>query len=220
MEDQVKLGWHWRDTQRGRFRVHDDDWLSNRDLHDRGYNSLLHKYLARRRWRQVIDAGANTGQSLLMFAPYCDHVISVEPVPELFTQLELTATENCIDHCDLVNRALWHKPDQLRMHYTPTNTLASRVDDTGNIEVEAITIDQLQLQPDLIKVDCEGSDLKVLLGAENTVRRTRPWLLLEMKQEIQPTKHIEQWLHLHQYEPDPAFAPGRGRNVIFQPQVV
>ena len=218
MEDQVT--WQWRDTERGRFRVHTADWLSNRDLHDRGYNSRLHGYLARRRWRSVIDAGANTGQSLVMFATYCDHIVSVEPIPELYHELELTARENCIDHCDLVNEALWHQPDQLTMQYRHTNSLASRVDKQGNRRVKATTIDLLGQRPDLIKIDCEGSDLSVLEGAEHTIQRHRPWLILEMKQEIQPVKDIQLWLEQHRYQPDPAFATGRGRNIIFQPQVV
>lgn len=212
--------WHWRDTERGRFRVNRQDWLSNRDLHDRGYNSRLHGHLAQRRWHSVIDAGANTGQSMLMFASYCDHIVSCEPIPELFAQLEITRSENCVDHCDTIQTALWDRGCELTMNYRSNNSLASQVDPQGTVRVPAVTIDDLAQRPDLIKIDCEGSDLRVLMGARDTIRRCRPHLVLEMKHSIQPVLAIQQWLVLMGYEPDPLFAQGRGRNIIYQPQVV
>ncbi len=46
-------------------------------------------------------------------------------------------------------------------------------------KVEVKTIDELNLNPDVIKIDCEGDDFKILKGAKNTLERCRPFIVLE-----------------------------------------
>ncbi len=45
--------------------------------------------------------------------------------------------------------------------------------------VQTITVDQLNLQPDIVKIDVEGFDFQVLLGMQETVERYRPFFLIE-----------------------------------------
>ena len=46
-------------------------------------------------------------------------------------------------------------------------------------EVETLTIDSLNVKPDIIKVDVEGYEMRVMLGMENTLRTHRPILVFE-----------------------------------------
>jgi FkbM family methyltransferase len=46
-------------------------------------------------------------------------------------------------------------------------------------EVEVVTLDSLDLEPSIIKLDVEGLDFEVLLGGEGTIDRYRPAMLLE-----------------------------------------
>ena len=45
--------------------------------------------------------------------------------------------------------------------------------------VPVIRIDDLKISPNIVKIDAEGYDLKVLYGMEDTIRRCRPILMVE-----------------------------------------
>jgi FkbM family methyltransferase len=50
---------------------------------------------------------------------------------------------------------------------------------TAGAQVEVITLDSLELQRlDVVKLDIEGSEVDAILGASETIRRTRPRLML------------------------------------------
>jgi FkbM family methyltransferase len=68
----------------------------------------------------------------------------------------------------------------------------------GTIDVACITLDSLNLQRvDLIKIDVEGMELEVLIGAVNLVRRNRPVLFVEF---IKSDKNkLKSWLESFDY---------------------
>jgi FkbM family methyltransferase len=45
------------------------------------------------------------------------------------------------------------------------------------------TLDETNLQPDVIKIDSEGSDFDILQGAQGVLKRCRPYILLENQEE-------------------------------------
>ena len=47
-------------------------------------------------------------------------------------------------------------------------------------DVDVITIDSLNLNPDFIKLDVEGMELKVIIGGLNTINKYHPALMVEM----------------------------------------
>lgn len=51
-------------------------------------------------------------------------------------------------------------------------------------KVKSITIDSLNLLPDMIKIDCEGYDLAILEGAIQTIRKSQPIILMEYSSDI------------------------------------
>jgi FkbM family methyltransferase len=71
-------------------------------------------------------------------------------------------------------------------------------------QVACRKLDDYNLSPDLIKIDAEGYELKVLRGAERTIEAHRPKLVIEMNVEAlrrQGTSYedILFWLRDHQY---------------------
>lgn len=52
--------------------------------------------------------------------------------------------------------------------------------------VDILPLDELNLNPDVVKVDTEGYDYEVLLGMKETVKRCRPVILIEYTPELYP----------------------------------
>ena len=65
------------------------------------------------------------------------------------------------------------------------NVGASFIDENGQVEVEAIPLDELEeaiWPPDFIKIDVEGFESKALAGMEKLVRAKKPKLFVEFNQ--------------------------------------
>ena len=74
----------------------------------------------------------------------------------------------------------------------------------GN-DVECITLDSLKLKEcHFIKMDCEGMELKALMGAEETIRKFKPVMLLEINRgalikQGTSAEEVFLWLSSHGY---------------------
>ena len=50
--------------------------------------------------------------------------------------------------------------------------------------ISIIPLDELKLNPDIIKIDAEGSDYDVVVGLKETINRCRPYLLIEHSSQL------------------------------------
>ena len=50
-------------------------------------------------------------------------------------------------------------------------------------EVELIKLDNLKLEPTIIKIDIQGHEFECIKGLENTIEKKRPVLLLEYNED-------------------------------------
>jgi FkbM family methyltransferase len=61
----------------------------------------------------------------------------------------------------------------------------------GAVQVDAVTLDDFLgregVAPDVVKIDVEGAEMKVLLGMHETLRRHRPTLFMEIHPANLPT---------------------------------
>ena len=143
--------------------------------------------------RCVFDVGANYGVHSLLFLMHDVDVVSFEPNPEChwyYPRLErhnrikfrleptaLGASECRLDLC-YPEKDSWlgtTDPEHIQ-------TLASKAE-LRRVQVPCITLDsyvkQSNLIPDLIKLDVEGSEFQILLGARDTLQAFRPLLIFE-----------------------------------------
>lgn len=81
------------------------------------------------------------------------------------------------------NAGLWHEKGRAKMHRHPKNAGAHWVE-PGD-EVDLVTIDSLSLSPDLIWLDVEGCELKVLQGALNTLKTCRYVIIEEAGKKME-----------------------------------
>jgi|GEM_PF-1216929 FkbM family methyltransferase len=140
-----------------------------------------------------VDVGANTGTFSLTAcaANSVIRVIAFEPVPEIYRRLVANVAINAFqDRCHLVQKAVSDVPGISRLLIPPGEipTEASLVSEGTlapeggtHMDIESTTLDTVCAQEtvDFIKIDVEGSEHKVLQGAQQLLARCRPTILLE-----------------------------------------
>lgn len=142
-----------------------------RSLPDRIANLSSNKNL-------ILQAGGNCGLYPKQYSKMFKTVITFEPDPRNFFCLSYNVTESNVFK---FQACLGNNSDFLNVNYNDkwneTNRGAMRVDGFGNIP--QITIDGLNLNPNVIHLDIEGYEGYALLGAVNTIKRCSPLIVLE-----------------------------------------
>jgi FkbM family methyltransferase len=173
--------------------------------------------------RTGIDVGAKVGMYTYRLLTRCSDVIAFEPVPLFSRMLERVFARS---RCRVEPYALSNGGGDaiLRMPYRanggpelgrstiePANPLAHPgIDHFVALRVETRRLDDYALQNvGFVKIDVEGHEVAVLDGAEETLRVSRPNMLIECNDDHQPngTANLARWLSAHDYTGDFAVGP-------------
>lgn len=184
----------------------------------------------------VVDVGANRGQSIESFKAVCSNlrITSIEPNPVLASALQKLYPE-----IDVLAAALGDHNRIVKLHvprygYTYWDTRASldperassflgthnflfyRKHKAGleSFDVTVLTLDELGLRPDILKIDAEGLEATILRGGIATLS-LKPIIILEA-----PDENTLEYLAEHGYEAyravDKSLVPGVGQlNTFF-----
>lgn len=147
----------------------------------------------------VIDIGANTGLFALLAAraePTC-RVWAFEPVPFIFDMLQKNVRLNRLSNVETVAAAVTDFVGETTFYITRTNVgiptdssscqgFRAQVDE---LRLPAITLDEFVSRHgiarlDLLKIDAEGAEAKVLRGGMRTIERDRPFIIGEVLENI------------------------------------
>jgi FkbM family methyltransferase len=144
----------------------------------------------------MIDVGANDGLFTIFAAQRVGRkgrVFAFEPSTREFARLQANMQMNRLRNVKAVAKAASNETGFLQLKiceygHEGLNTLgdfAYAVKQSGTQLVEVCRLDEfLQMENlnrlDLIKIDVEGAEYKVLQGTEGTIRNFRPIILLEL----------------------------------------
>lgn len=142
----------------------------------------------------AIDVGANIGLHSVRFANKFSNVFSFEPVIANFECLEKNT--NTFDNVKCFNNGLGNISETLDIKIPSTSNncgLYSLVDfeDVNNTiqeTIEIIKLDDFDFAPDIIKIDTQGFEEKVLLGATKTLTLHSPVIIAECESKAQKNK--------------------------------
>lgn len=150
-----------------------------------------------------IDVGANSGQSAISFSLYNKSfaIHSFEPYQQLEPSLRFAKrllgnrySYSLFGLSDTPGQAKLYVPmlgslPLLARASTSRAVIEALIGDiqpdygrplrTESFEIELRTFDSLALHPDIIKIDVEGAEPRVLRGMERTLQATRPLLMIE-----------------------------------------
>lgn len=155
----------------------------------------------------VIDVGASIGDSA---APFLHRVgpqgfvIALEPNPDAWECLR----RNMAIYQNFCGYQVAASDKNEDLPFTlEENAGASHMDKRGTMNVHCITIDSIGPMDacDAIKIDVEGFELRVLQGAEQTIAKFHPKLLIEinegaLKRQGTSSGELFGWLRDHEYE--------------------
>jgi len=138
----------------------------------------------------VLDIGANLGQMSLEFAKIAAEVHAFEAHPFLYDVMCLNFTENNQTNIIPYLRAVWDvdgidlfypNPDYGRFGCRGSwGVDITRESDENGVVCKSFTIDSLNLpRVDVVKIDAQGSDLRIMRGMKNTIARCKPIIVFE-----------------------------------------
>ncbi len=144
----------------------------------------------------AIDGGAHVGSWTVEMSQYFDKVYAFEPCQESYDMLTDNVAVESSEHCTVIARrqALVDKPRTVDSILPPgkRQTLTARQVKLDGTELEGVTIDGLDLPGcDLIKLDLEGAEWLALVGAKETIRKYKPFLVLEFNGLVSQFGHSE-----------------------------
>jgi FkbM family methyltransferase len=174
--------------------------------HDKSYYALRH-FIALKPDGLFLDVGANDGISALSFR-YFDknyRILSLEPNRLLEPSLKKIKAND--PQFDYLMVGAGSQPSQLRFHVPAYRGVVLHTSASSSleharsalaasfgksiaaaatinlIEGRIVPIDDLEVEPTIIKIDAEGFNYDVLLGAAETIRGSRPFLIIEIESE-------------------------------------
>jgi FkbM family methyltransferase len=174
--------------------------------HDKSYYALRH-FIALKPNGLFLDVGANDGISALSFRYFDKNypILSLEPNRLLERPLKkLKARDANFDyimagagsqqsvmqfHVPVYKGVVLHTSTSSSLEHTRSALAASfgksiaAAATINLIEGKIIRIDDLDIEPMIIKIDAEGFNYDVLLGATATIARSRPFLIIEIEME-------------------------------------
>lgn len=146
------------------------------------------------RRRTILDIGANVGTHALQFARAFDQVHSFEPNPRIFGRLQRNLALNGTTNVTAHQLGLGAAPGSFQL-YSPagdngglgtlvtTDQYDAPLETVATVQVEQgdALLARLGVGPiDAIKCDVQGFEISVLEGLQETIRRDRPVLWIEL----------------------------------------
>jgi FkbM family methyltransferase len=170
-----------------RYKAQKEWWRGEREFR-------LLPFLVDRR-RNAVDVGANKGTYTYALARLAKLVWAFEPNPKMFNILKRGAAANVtasmLALSDRSGPAELRVPRMRKGGFSNQGGSLSTPKITENyrtVSVEARRLDELKLQDiGFIKIDVEGFEAEVLAGARETIRQSRPAMLIELEERYTKT---------------------------------
>ena len=128
-----------------------------------------------------IDAGTFDGETIFDFIEWTNgnykKIYSFEPMENMYKIICQKVENADVKDIQILNNAAWNQKEEI--HFKDS-AAGSHMDSNGESVVKGIDIDSVvnHERVTFIKMDIEGSELKALEGAKNTIKKNRPRLAI------------------------------------------
>jgi len=152
----------------------------------------------------VIDVGASLGDYAVIVAEYykAKKVIAIEPEPSYFHLLVKNIKANNLQSEIIPFKlAAYNSDGEIQLYKSGpylTSTSGEQILRCQSKKLDSLILELNVKQVDILKIDAEGSELKVLEGLKQTLRRFRPKIIVEVHSETLRSDVIR-FLHPYRY---------------------
>lgn len=168
------------------------DYLSKHGHYEREVESTLASCITKD--TTFIDVGANVGYFTLLFSGSARVVYAFEPVPAVFERLARNIELNGLTNVRAVRSAVSRERGKLRLFESSISaghdSTVRRYEHQGSLLVDSVTLDESVESPSggvVMKVDVEGSEMDVLIGARGLIRSGKvSAIVLEWARDLYP----------------------------------
>lgn len=135
----------------------------------------------------LADVGSNYGWHSIKNSPFCETIYSFEPQKYIHDIQMSSIVENNISNINLFNCGIGDINEIKEMSPIDYNNPSINMGDlsvgVGGEKIEIKTLDSFKLDRlDFIKIDVQGYEKFVLKGAESTINRCKPTIIIEMEE--------------------------------------
>jgi FkbM family methyltransferase len=130
--------------------------------------------------RTFIDVGANIGTHSIVAARNARRVISIEG--DVHNNSLLKENTQLIKNVESFNYYLSDKNESQQVKYWASFN-HELIEDYREVVTLDKLVEELSISPDLIKIDTDGSEIKILSGALRTLSNFAPTLIIEVDRE-------------------------------------
>ncbi len=164
------------------------EFIQNRIFLERDYFEIYHLSILKEYIKKnavIIDIGANIGNHTIFFAKECNarKVYTFEPTFKTFQILKENIRINRIDQIVIpMNVALGSKDSNVEIIVDASDAGSNRVEENMRGDTVMNKLDSLSIHDriDFIKIDVEGYEYEVLMGAEQTIIKDKPDIFIEI----------------------------------------
>jgi len=173
---------------------------------------VLGDYASRIKECVFVDVGANVGHHSLYLSKYCAKVHAFEPLPVLNREIEKKIERNGIKNIHVHKCGLGDESGEFT-YYLPEDKnhgMGSFVaSQTGNNEIVRLPIENGARylaannisRIDIVKIDVEGYEPRVLSGLKDALVRNRPMIIIEVgglnREQFSSLDAVRQYLPAH-----------------------
>lgn len=151
------------------------DYLSKYGHYEMAVESALSRCLTGE--TTFLDVGANVGYFTVLGARVAEVVYAFEPVPAVFARLSRNLALNNLKNVKAFECAVSRERSKLRLYESRISaghdSVVRRFEHDKSIMVDALSLDEV-VEPSakdvVMKVDVEGSEMEVILGAERLLK--------------------------------------------------
>jgi FkbM family methyltransferase len=130
--------------------------------------------------KTFVDVGAHVGYYTIRMSKRSENVIAFEPNPMNRAKLQKNVELNELENVTIYPYALGEARYKSKLYLADSSsTLLEGYQRGPAVEVDVVPLDEVIEKADLIKIDVEGYEWKVIQGAEKLILAQRPILEIE-----------------------------------------
>ena len=174
-----------------------NDHIQKHMLGGTPYEHGMLKDMAARAKSVVVDVGANIGNHAVYMAMKGFPVFAFEPDQTLADCIAKSGELNGLNHLHVAAAALGSEPGFGRLVAAPEGNVGAQSVNVKGGDIPILTLDDFDIPASVLKVDVEGMEMKVLHGAQETIRKYRPLLYIEAHKK--DYKRLAKWAQQNKY---------------------